>query len=83
MEREADIRYTPGPIDYNVAWLLLAFLGFFGIHRLYLGKLWTGLLYLCTFGLFGVGYIYDMWTLNDQITLINGRSQASPGPPAV
>ena len=43
MEREADIRYTPGPIDYNVAWLLLAFLGFFGIHRLYLGKLWTGL----------------------------------------
>ena len=57
MEREADIRYSAGPIDYNVAWLLLAFLGFFGIHRLYLGKLWTGLLYLCTFGLFGVGYI--------------------------
>ena len=83
MEREADIRYTPGPIDYNVAWLLLAFLGFFGIHRLYLGKLWTGLLYLCTFGLFGVGYIYDMWTLNDQITLINGQPQATPGPPAV
>ena len=77
MEREADIRYSAGPIDYNVAWLLLAFLGFFGIHRLYLGKLWTGLLYLCTFGLFGVGYIYDMWTLNDQITLINGQAGAA------
>ncbi len=74
MDREADIRYIPGPIDYNVAWLLLVFLGLFGIHRFYLGKIGTGLLYLLTFGLFGLGYIYDLWTLNDQITLINGRS---------
>lgn len=73
MEREADIRYIPGPIDYNLAWLLLVFLGFFGIHRLYLGKIWTGILYMLTFGLCGLGYIYDMWTLNDQITLINGE----------
>ena len=74
MDREADIRYIPGPIDYNVAWLLLVFLGLFGIHRFYLGKIGTGLLYLLTVGLFGVGYIYDLWTLNDQITLINGRN---------
>lgn len=74
MEREADIRFAPGPIDYNLAWLLLVFLGIFGIHRLYLGKVWTGILYLLTFGLCGIGYIYDMWTLNDQVTLINGQS---------
>ncbi len=74
MEREAEIRYIPGPIDYNVAWLLLVFLGFFGIHRMYMGKWLTGILYLLTAGLFGIGYIYDMWTLNDQITLINGRA---------
>lgn len=74
MDREADIRYLPGPIDYNIAWLLLVFLGMFGVHRLYMGKIWTGILYLLTFGLFGLGYIYDMWTLNDQITLINGAS---------
>jgi TM2 domain-containing membrane protein YozV len=73
MEREADIRFTPGPIDYNLAWILLVFLGFFGIHRMYMGKWLTGILYLLTGGLFGLGYIYDMWTLNDQITLINGR----------
>lgn len=77
MDREADIRYIPGPIDYNIAWLLLVFLGMFGVHRLYMGKIWTGILYLLTFGLFGLGYIYDMWTLNDQITLINGASGGS------
>jgi TM2 domain-containing membrane protein YozV len=75
MEREADIRYIPGPIDYNLAWLLLVFLGVFGVHRLYLGKVWTGILYLLTFGLCGLGYIYDLWTLNDQVTLINGASR--------
>ena len=75
MDREADIRYIPGPIDYNLAWLLLVFLGLFGIHRLYIGKIWTGILYLLTFGLCGLGYIYDMWTLNDQITLINGADR--------
>jgi len=73
MEREADIRFLPGPIDYNLAWLLLVFLGFFGVHRFYMGKVWSGILYLFTFGLFGLGYLYDMWTLNDQVTLINGR----------
>jgi len=74
MDREADIRFIPGPIDYNLTWLLLVFLGMFGVHRLYMGKVWTGILYLLTFGIFGLGYIYDMWTLNDQITLINGTA---------
>lgn len=75
MDREADIRYIPGPIDYNLAWIFLVFLGFFGMHRLYMGKIWTGILYLLTFGLCGLGYIYDMWTLNDQVTLINGAAR--------
>jgi TM2 domain-containing membrane protein YozV len=78
MEREADIRFLPGPIDYNLAWVLLVFLGFFGVHRLYMGKIWTGILYLLTFGLCGLGYIYDMWTLNDQVTLINGAAGTAP-----
>lgn len=77
MDEEADIRYLPGPIDYNIAWLLLVFLGVFGVHRFYMGKLWTGLLYLLTFGVFGFGYLYDMWTLNDQITVINGQASSS------
>jgi TM2 domain-containing membrane protein YozV len=54
-----------------VAWILLAFLGLFGIHRMYMGKWFTGILYLLTLGLLGFGWLYDYWTLNDQITIIN------------
>jgi TM2 domain-containing membrane protein YozV len=51
--------------------VLLTFLGFFGIHRMYMDKWITGFLYLLTGGVFGLGYLYDFWTLNDQITMIN------------
>ena len=71
MCRQADFRFQRGPIDYTVAWLLLTFLGLLGIHRMYLGKWITGILYLLTAGLLGLGYLYDYWTLNDQVTLIN------------
>lgn len=71
MDRQADIRYVPGPKNYNLSWILLTFLGIFGIHRFYLGKWFTGLLYLVTGGLFLVGVIYDYWTLNAQIREIN------------
>ena len=74
MAREADLRFTEGRIDYNVAWVLLTFLGFFGIHRFYMGKWVSGIVYLCTLGVFGIGYIYDFWTLNDQITVINSSN---------
>jgi TM2 domain-containing membrane protein YozV len=71
MAEEADRRYPPGQMDYAVAWLLHLFLGLFGIHRLYMGKIITGILYLLTGGLFGIGYVYDTLTLNDQILDIN------------
>jgi TM2 domain-containing membrane protein YozV len=74
MNRDADIRYNEGEIDFSLCWILLTFLGAFGIHRMYMGKWITGLIYLCTFGLFGIGYIYDFWTLNDQISLANGAN---------
>jgi len=47
--------------------LLQTFLGPLGIHRFYMGKIWTGLLWLVTGGLFLIGYLYDYCTLNDQI----------------
>ena len=71
LDSQADLRFTAGPIDYSIAWLLLTFLGFFGIHRMYMGKWFTGFLYLITGGLLGFGYLYDFWTLNDQITILN------------
>jgi hypothetical protein len=36
-----------------------------------MGKWGTGLLYLVTLGLFGVGYLYDFLTLNSQISECN------------
>ncbi len=71
MDRDADLRFSAGPLDYNVAWILLTFLGLFGVHRMYMGKWLTGILYLLTGGLLGVGYIYDYWTLNDQLSELN------------
>jgi TM2 domain-containing membrane protein YozV len=71
MNREIEGRYRQGEIDFNVTWLLFAVLGLFGIHRMYMGKWLTGLLYLVTGGLFLLGYLYDLFTLNDQISLAN------------
>ena len=71
MDRQADLRFQTGRVNYNVAWILLTFLGLFGIHRFYMGKWLTGILYLLTGGLFGLGYLWDYWTLNDQITEMN------------
>jgi TM2 domain-containing membrane protein YozV len=67
MAEEADARFPNGSTDYNLAWLLLMFLGIFGIHRFYMGKYITGAIYLVTGGIFGIGYVYDILTLNDQI----------------
>lgn len=80
MERSADRKYVAGEKDYNVSWILLTFLGIFGAHRLYLGKWVTALLWLVTGGLFLLGYLYDYWTLNDQIDEVNrARSGGSGG----
>ena len=74
MDRNADLRFAIGPLNYNVAWALLTFLGIFGVHRFYMGKWLSGILYFLTGGLGLIGIIYDYWTLNDQLTLINNRA---------
>lgn len=79
MDRAADLRYEEGPKSYPLAWILLTFLGVFGAHRFYLGKWLTALLYLLTGGLFLLGVLYDLWTLNGQIDEINRDRAASAG----
>ena len=64
MDRQADLRFRTGRINYTVAWVLLTFLGFFGAHRMYMGKWLTGILYLFT------GRYYDNFT-SRKILLIN------------
>lgn len=40
--------------------LITLFFGSMGLHKFLKGRILTGLLYLFTHGLFGIGYIYDV-----------------------
>lgn len=53
-------------------WFLSGF-GIFGFHRFYLGKIPTGILWMCTGGLLGIGTIYDFFTLPGQVREANIR----------
>ncbi|WP_075184598.1 NINE protein [Teredinibacter haidensis] len=76
MDSDADRAYIEGSVNYSICWLLLFLLGVFGAHRMYMGKWLTAVLYLLTFGLFGLGILYDLWTLNDQIDEENSVTHA-------
>jgi TM2 domain-containing membrane protein YozV/predicted transcriptional regulator len=60
----------------GIAYLLWLFSGFgaLGFHRFYLGKIPTGILWMCTGGLGMVGSIYDFFTLPGQVREANLRS---------
>lgn len=60
----------------GVAYLLWFFLGFFSAHRFYLGKTGSGILYLFTGQLLGIGWVIDMFTLGgmvDNYNLMHGH----------
>jgi len=71
MDRQSDLRYRSSDFNYTVAWILLTFLGLLGIHRFYMRKWVTGIIYLLSGGIFGIGYLYDLWTLNEQVSRLN------------
>ncbi|KAA0696611.1 NINE protein [Halopseudomonas laoshanensis] len=71
MDAQADRRFRSGPVNFNLSWVLLTFLGIFGAHRLYMGKWITAIIYFFTGGLFLLGVLYDYWTLNEQISTRN------------
>lgn len=59
---------------------VLCFLGLFGlagIHRFYLGKLGTGILWFLTMGIFFIGTIIDLFTLSRQVDNVNIRKAAA------
>lgn len=47
-----------------------------GLHRIYNGKIGTGLLWLCTFGLFGVGQFVDLFLIPNMVDEYNTKLRA-------
>lgn len=68
---------TPGVSrkSKSVALLLCVFLGGLGAHRFYVGKIGMGIVYLCTLGLFGLGWLIDI------ILILSGNFQDEFGLP--
>ena len=78
MDSKADLRFRAGRVDYSLAWILLTFLGLFGVHRMYMGKWLTGILWLITGGLLaGVdGPNPDSHQAGAvDVTIVSGKSQ--------
>jgi TM2 domain-containing membrane protein YozV len=61
--------------EKGTAYILWAgmFVGACGLQRLYTGKIGTGLLYLFTFGLFGVGQLVDLFLIPRMVEDANNR----------
>jgi TM2 domain-containing membrane protein YozV len=75
---------TPQPVyirpsqpqkDLGLAYLLwaLTFVLVAGIQHFYLGKPIKGVIWLLTWGLFGIGTLVDLFTLPRQVIAINER----------
>lgn len=76
----------PQPVYYDqysstknkyLALILCIFLGFFGVHRFYVGKVGSGLVYFFTAGIFCFGWIYDI------IKILSGTFKDANGLPLV
>lgn len=65
-----------------VAYVLWMFWGVLGVHRFYLGKFRSGLVFAVTFGLLGLGWLYDGLTMPAQVARCNRRLGLGPGPDA-
>lgn len=69
---------SPRSIQASYILCLLGFVGVAGLHRFYLGKWVTGLLWLATGGLFFIGTIYDLLTLPGQVEEANRQALGEP-----
>ncbi|WP_299485992.1 TM2 domain-containing protein [Acaryochloris sp. IP29b_bin.137] len=55
-------------------WFFATF-GIFGVHRFYLGKPVSGILYLLTFGFFGIGQVVDLFLIPEMVDYKNMKQQ--------
>ena len=72
--------YYGGPRKKKSVALILCIIGFFGLgglHRMYVGKVGSGIVHLCTYGICGIGTIIDL------ISILSGGFRDSYGQPLV
>ena len=60
-----------------IAYLLWFFLGLFGVHHFYLGKIGRGVGYFFTAAWFTIGFWVALFTLPSQVHTINARRHAA------
>jgi TM2 domain-containing membrane protein YozV len=65
----------------GIAYVLWFFLGVFGVHRFYLGRTGSGLLWLLTGGLCGVGQLVDLFLIPSLVDEANRRAGQGGGAP--
>jgi hypothetical protein len=61
--------------NLGTAYLLMIFtlVGVAGIQHFYMGKIGRGVLWVLTWGVFGIGSVVDLFTLPSQMKTINAR----------
>ncbi len=56
-----------------ISYILWFFLGIFGVHRFFLGRWVTGIIWLLTGGVFGIGWIIDIFLIPGMVKASDDR----------
>lgn len=79
-DREPEVREGMYRDSIGYALWCLFFVGLAGVHRIYLGKYGTGILWLLTWGLFGIGQFVDLFRMRSLVLDANVRDGYLPHP---